>query len=290
VKALFHNLTTEQADTCGLVLSSSGISYRVIKGETGWEIWVEEETYKTALNCIKRYFRENADTDHPPLMDADVPEYQKSFSGIWAAAVLVVCYLISLTGINQHELVRGYGASADLILQGEFFRTVTALMLHADGVHLAGNVVGIALFGTAVASIMGWGVGWLMILSTGILGNFANAILISSGHISIGASTAIFGTIGILSAYQFVQKIRLPGGRMKAWLPLAGGLALLSLLGSGEHTDITAHLFGFLAGTILGLVHALRFTRKISFSGQKYSAGIFWTILLLSWVTAFAHG
>ena len=290
MKVLFDNLTTEQANTCGLVLSSSGIAYRVIKGETGWKIWVEEENSTVALDSIKQYFRENADSDHPALVDAGASGYQKTFSGIWAAAVLVLCHLIFLTSQNHQELIRAYGASADLILKGEFFRTITALMLHADAVHLIGNVVGIAIFGTAVGSIMGWGVGWLMILSAGIIGNFANAILIQSGHISIGASTAIFGAIGILSAHQFVKKIRLAvGGRIKAWLPLAGGLALLGFLGAGKHTDITAHLFGFLAGSILGLVYALRFNRKTSIAGQKYCAGIFWVILLLAWVTGFSR-
>ena len=48
VKALFDNLTSEQADTCGLVLSSSGMDYRVIKGDNGWEIWVEENSVETA--------------------------------------------------------------------------------------------------------------------------------------------------------------------------------------------------------------------------------------------------
>lgn len=290
MKVLFDNLTTEQADTCVLVLSSSGIAYRVIKGETGWEIWVEEENSTIALDSIKQYFRENADTDHPALVDADASGYQKTFSGIWTAAVLVLCHLIFLTGKNHQVLIRAYGASADLILKGEFFRTITALMLHADVVHLAGNVVGIAIFGTAVGSIMGWGVGWLMILSAGIIGNFANAILIQSGHISIGASTAIFGAVGILSAHQFVKKIRLAvGGRIKAWLPLAGGLALLGFLGAGKHTDITAHLFGFLAGSILGFVYALRFNRKASIAGQKYCAGIFWAVLLLAWITGFSR-
>ena len=291
MKALFDNLTTEQADTCGLVLSSSGIAYRVIKGESGWEIWVEEENTTTALDCIKRYFRENVDAEHPAPIDVDAHDDPKTLSGIWAAAVLVLCHLLSLSGNSHQELIRAYGASADRILSGEFFRTVTALMLHGDAVHLAGNAVGIAIFGTAVASTMGWGVGWLLILSTGIIGNFANAALIQSGHVSIGASTAIFGAVGILSVHQFVKKMRSSvDGRIKAWLPIAGGLALLGFLGAGKHTDITAHLFGFLAGLIIGLLYALLFNRRVPVRGQKYCAGIFWAIILLAWVTGFSQG
>lgn len=76
---------------------------------------------------------------------------------------------------------------------------------------------------------------------------------------------------------------------MRAWLPLAGGLALLGFLGSSAHTDITAHLFGFLAGAVLGLFYTLRFKGKATIVRQRYGAVIFWAILSLAWITAFAQ-
>jgi membrane associated rhomboid family serine protease len=161
-------------------------------------------------------------------------------------------------------------------------------MLHADGVHLVGNMVGIALFGTAVCGIAGYGVGWLMILSTGILGNLLNAALMKAGHNSIGASTAIFGAIGILAGHQFYKRYRIPGKRVKAWLPLAGGLALLGLLGSGEHSDLTAHLFGFISGICLGILYALKFRRRQEKSVQRYCLFLLFGILFFSWLTAFS--
>ena len=101
----------------------------------------------------------------------------------------------------------------------------------------------------------------------------------------------IFGAVGILSAHQFVKHVRRKTeARIKAWLPLAGGLALLGFLGAGQHTDLTAHLFGFLAGSILGLIYALRFSGKVSMAGQKYCAAIFWATLLLAWITGFSGG
>ena len=90
MKVLFDNLTTEQADTCGLVLSSSGIAYRVTRGESGQDILVEEENITDALDAMKQYFRENLDTDRPVLVDTDAGAYEKTFSGIWAAVVLVL--------------------------------------------------------------------------------------------------------------------------------------------------------------------------------------------------------
>jgi len=186
--------------------------------------------------------------------------------------------------------IRMYGASAQHILDGEYFRTATALMLHADSLHLAGNLLGIALFGTAVCSVTGWGVGWLIILVSGISGNLINAVIYRFGHISIGASTAVFGAIGFLAAYQFLKRFNLPGGRIKAWLPLGGGLALLGILGTGQYVDVLAHLFGFGSGILLGLTYGLFIKRPASVLWQVVCFMMAAGALLVSWMAAVGNG
>jgi len=163
-------------------------------------------------------------------------------------------------------------------------------MIHASAVHLAGNMLGIAIFGTAVCTITGWGVGWFMILATGVLGNLMNAVLYKTGHLSIGASTAVFGAVGILAAHQFFKKFRLPGQRMRAWLPLGAGLALLSILGSGEHADLTAHLFGFMAGLILGAFYGVLVKQPAARTYQICFLLIAISVLVISWMRGFGHG
>jgi len=162
-------------------------------------------------------------------------------------------------------------------------------MLHADTLHLAGNIIGIAIFGTAVCTITGWGAGWLMILTTGLVGNLLNAILYQTDHLSIGASTAIFGAIGILAAYQFFRKLRLPGQRIRAWLPLAGGIALLGSLGSGEFVDLTAHLFGFIVGIVIGSIYAILVKKPVSRSIQVCCLLVTLSVIAMSWIRAFTH-
>jgi len=252
---VFKNLSEDDADTYRLVLSSSGISHHLEKGGHGWHIRVNDTDYEKAVTAIEEYLKEN-----PELQKTEDPlyyKYQKTFTGIWVSILLIACHVAIAIGDKSDLFVETYGSSAFHILHGELYRSVTSLMLHADPLHLMGNIAGIAIFGTAVCSITGWGVGWLMILATGIVGNLTNALLYESGHISIGASTAIFGAIGILSAHQFFQKFNPSGQKMKAVLPLACGLALLGILGSGKHTDIMAHLFGFLAGIVSGSLYSL---------------------------------
>ena len=281
IEILCENLTQDQADTYALVLDAYDLPYSIRRSGSGWEIWVDETIYDRTLEVIEQYIEENR---HVPLPDAQETEtYQKTFTGIWASLILMACSIsVNMSG-SVDKIVREYGASAYDILNGEFYRTVTALMLHSSYPHLAGNMAGIAIFGTAVCSITGTGVGWLMILLSGILGNLANAALFQYGHISIGASTAVFGAVGILAAYQLCRKIKIAEQRMKAWLPIAGGLALLAFLGSSKHSDLTAHLFGFMAGIALGILYAQFLERLLEKKHQIYCMVAAIGTIALSW-------
>lgn len=281
---LFANLTHDQADAYGLVLASSGLKYSVKQADGGWEIWVAEASRQKALSLVTEYIRENEDV---VLSDESrAPQHKKTYTGLWVSVLLLVCHLAASMADNPDALITAYGSSASGILHGEVYRAVTSLMLHAGYVHLAGNMAGIAIFGTAVCNLAGWGVGWLMILLTGIIGNLINAALFKYGHISIGASTGVFGAVGMLTAHQFYTKMRLAGRRNKAWIPLAGGLALLGFLGSGAHTDLTAHLFGFIAGLGLGLLQARYLKQLLDNRYQAYCLAVTIGIIIFAWVSA----
>jgi len=278
----FDDLTREEADSYSLVLTASGIYHRLDRGQNGWDIWVAEGEAENAGDTICLFLKENPPAG--PDRDTQPVRYRKTYSGIGAGFLLLVCHTAA-TVLNTGPVVAAelYGSSAAHILSGELYRTVTALLFHANILHLAGNVVGITIFGTAVCAMAGWGQGWLLVLLTGVLGNLANAVLYRTDHVSIGASTAVFGAIGILSASQFIKKRMQPGQRLRAWLPLGGGLALLAILGSGRYSDIMAHLFGFLAGIFLGVLYRLLIKRSFS---DRYQAGFLFitmAIIIVSW-------
>lgn len=283
--ARLDNLSEDNADTFSLVLSSKGILHHLEKVEHRWKIRVDDIDYEKALNTIEQYLHENRNFSKTivPLYS----KYQRTYTGIWVALLLLACH-VAITMSDQHEFfVNTYGSSAFYVLHGEFYRSVTSLFIHADALHLIGNMVGIAIFGTAVCTTMGWGVGWLIILASGTVGNLANALLYKSNHISIGASTAIFGAIGILSAYQFYKNFKQSEQKIKAFLPLGGGLALLGMFGSGAHADLMAHLFGFLAGIFLGALYSVFVKHPASNKYQIYSFLITLWILTMAGLKAF---
>ncbi len=279
---LFADLTSEQADLCGLILSASGIAYTVVRSNARWEIWVRQADTDNAIAKISAYFRENSLSPERSL--APSLNLVDTYTGVYAALALMVLHWMIYYHNAKNNMVAAFGGDTGLILKGELSRAVTALMLHADFLHLMGNMVGIALFGTAVCSVVRTGPGWLLILLSGIFGNLANAILRGPDHLFVGASTAVFGAIGLISAFQFWRKFREPGHRLRSWLPVAGGIALLGLLGAGGgRTDLMAHLFGLLAGLFLGSGYSVLARQPVSDRIQHVCWWVTTGILFVAW-------
>src|SRR5437867_2630265 len=117
-------------------------------------------------------------------------------------------------------------------------------------------------------------------------GNALTAVAHSAHHASVGASTAIFGAIGILATTRVVARGR--GGRAarKPWVVLAACLALLALLGTSPDADILAHLFGLLVGGVLGLAAGLALPRAPRPSVQWMLALAGLGALVASWLCA----
>jgi len=280
---LFEGLPEDQAETFGLVLASAGIGSALRRETRGWALWTTEDRWEEALRIINAYAEENQPekgSSGQPLLQ----EYGRTSAGLWGALILLACHLavVHSGGINAYARV--YGAASGLIQRGQLYRCATALLLHADTVHLAGNLLGVGVFATAVCSVTGWGVGWLMVVAAGIAGNLMNAYFYNEGHLSIGASTAVFGAVGILSALQLVKRIGQAGQRIKAFLPFAAGLALLAMLGSSKNADLTAHLFGFSNGILLGVLYALQIKRPPGPKVQAAALLAVTSVLLAAWL------
>jgi membrane associated rhomboid family serine protease len=241
-----------EIEAWALVLSSQGIRSRVVESPTVFALFVSAADAERTERVLELYDDETAESlgkrARPPP-----PEYGRTSAGIQMAAALALLQLGIWSRLTDLHFMPLGSANGQHILDGEIWRTVTALCLHVDGPHLFGNVLALGLFASTVAWSFGPGVGALLIVLSGALGNWANAFVQGPSHLAVGASTAVFGAIGILAGLQAVRRWRGEVRKARAWLPLAGGLALLAMLGtSGQRVDVLAHLLGLLCGMLLG--------------------------------------
>jgi membrane associated rhomboid family serine protease len=279
---LFDHLDREQANTLSLVLNASGIGNQVLGAKDGFRIDVPQPSVDAARDVIQRYQAENQDIRDTETDSRRYP-VPKNLSGVAVAFLLLSVHLAVFTSAAPEDYLAVFGANARRIMDGEVYRCATALLLHAHAAHIAGNMAGMALFGGAVGAVCGSGVGWLMILTCGILGNLMNALAYANGHLSVGASTAVFGAVGILCALQAVDAVRTGKGWQRMVVVFGAGVALLAFLGTSEQSDLGAHLFGFLSGVLTGGAYRLWIKHLPGRRGQVLCGTIALSVLLLSW-------
>lgn len=240
-----------------LALTSAGIPHEWVHEGGGQRLLVHDGHAESARAEVEAYLAEAAE-DAPPKYVAP-PKRARAWPG--AAVYITVLFVLFVLqkseafGLAWLDAGRSHGAS---IRAGEFWRALTALTLHADIAHILGNVVLGAFLGGLFAETVGTGVAWSTITLSGFLGNVANAYLRGAERSSIGASTAVFGALGALAAWQwaFARPARHRGLRRSA--PIIGALILLGYLGmsTDEGVDVLAHATGFTAGLLAALAPA----------------------------------
>jgi rhomboid protease GluP len=244
--------TRAAAEESALVLSAAGIDCRIEERRRLWELIVAAADAEKAASALAA---DSGERPSPAFEPAPAACRGGTAAGIGAAALLLAFFAAISVWWPDRQWAAAGSASAARILGGEWWRVVTALTLHADPSHLMNNVVALALFATGVCRWFGPGLGLSLVVAAGAAGNALNALIRGPGHSAVGASTAVFGAIGILTAVQLSRRLGTGGrglARMRAWAPAAAGLALLAFLGSSETSDVLAHLFGFGGGAVLG--------------------------------------
>lgn len=280
-----------------LVLTSKSIAHGIARGIGGGVLLVRDGDYARARDQLDRYEEENR--NFPPQRFVERSRY-RSVSFVVAMFALFVAFAW-VTGpvAKPHGVWFQEGSSVStLVLSSEPFRAVTALTLHADSAHVLSNLVSGAIFGRALEKRLGPGAAALSILAAGAVGNIGNAAFYASFgelHRSIGASTAVFGAVGLLATTQLFlgsQRTNLHAKRhvTEYLAPIVGGLALLGALGSSPSTDIGAHAFGLLAGFVIGIPFALiaKKSRNVSFYPQLGLGLASVALIGTSWALALA--
>ena len=174
---------------------------------------------------------------------------------VLAAMQILVFILCTATGNKMYIAGR---CGTDLVLaQGQYWRLLTSVFLHAGLSHLGSNLLVQILMGNAVERNLGHIRYLALYLLSGIGGNVISVLYDRAQGVniySVGASGAVFGVMGTL----FVLIIR---GRKKlrsgSSLLTRAAFAVFYAVYSGfrnPYTDNAAHLGGLAFGVVLGVL------------------------------------
>jgi rhomboid protease GluP len=285
--ALFHSASPVKCNEFNLVLQSVNFDSEVVNYDKRFYLLVEEERAAAAYQQLKLYVAEN--TEKKIQLTRPLQPLSKGFAAAYLyGLVLLIMAVIKNTqwlGLDWHS--NGLAHSVK-IMQGEWWRTITALSLHAESAHLLGNIGFGALFGILVAQYIGSGAAWFTILIAGAIGNALNAYLHQTLHFSIGASTMVFAALGILGIFALNDRHAYAQRGLRRWAPFLATLALLGFLGTGgERTDIMAHLSGYFCGCISGIVWLFVLRKNAAaIPAQKVFAYTSLGLVCLAWALA----
>lgn len=173
-------------------------------------------------------------------------------------AIQLITFLLSTDFISNGWLIMKLAGVNLFIWEGEYWRLFTPLFLHANFSHVLFNSFSLILFGPALEIMIGKTKFIFVFIIAGITANVATLFLEPLTYTHVGSSGAIFGIFGFYISIILFRK----GWMTKSNSQLILSLAVISLVMTfiQPNVNIVAHLFGFLAGFIIGL---------LSFSGKK---------------------
>jgi rhomboid protease GluP len=166
-----------------------------------------------------------------------------------APALAAACVLVFALGLlpGGDRLFFAGVFSAALVREGEWWRVVTANLLHGGVEHLLLNVLGLLALGPLVERVLGSARSTL-VLGAAALGGMG-AGLLAEYEMAVGASGVVFGLAGALLALELGWSVRLPVG----WRVPRGWL-IAALVGDGILSFVmpsvaaAAHAGGLAAG------------------------------------------
>jgi len=188
-----------------------------------------------------------------------------------------------MSGETMYRLGASFGPS--IFLLHEWWRLVTAMLLHGGLIHIGFNMMALMQFGPALEELYGSARYLFLYVVTGMFGFLVSALF---GNYSLGASGALLGLVGLLLAITTKRG----GAYMREMRSrLITSVAILFFLGfSGIGIDNYAHAGGLALGFGLGKAFADR--RPMNVKEIRAAHALGWLagiVVIASFVLMFLH-
>jgi membrane associated rhomboid family serine protease len=181
----------------------------------------------------------------------------------WATPIILdlnilisVIMIVSGVGIIEpqgNELIAWGANFKPLTTDGQWWRLISSVFVHAGLIHLAYNMFALVFIGPFLESSIGSKKFMIIYLLTGIIASLTS-LTFHDSTISVGASGAIFGMYGLTASLMLLKYLDKNLTAM-LWVSVAIFIGLNLIMGLGGGIDMAAHLGGLISGFIIGITY-----------------------------------
>lgn len=188
------------------------------------------------------------------MMVLDIESLKDARITLTLIFVNILSFFLIILAAPEEVILFLVQINRNIINEYEVWRLITAMFLHGDPLHLFSNMFGLLLFGATIENNKDISkIQFLLIyFLSGLIGNLFSLFLLSPTSISLGASGAIFGLIGVVFTMIATDE---PTLLFFAFFYIVFFIVTSFLPG----INFWAHIFGLLAGIAFGY---LFYTRK----------------------------
>lgn len=136
-----------------------------------------------------------------------------------------------------------------LISEGEYWRLVTPIFMHANFPHILFNLFTLIIIGPGIESLAGTARFSLLFLLSGILANVITLLTMPAMYVHVGASGAIFGLFGCYAYILLYKKHLMTRQNSQTILALIVLSVVLSFMQTS--VNLVGHIGGLAAGFLL---------------------------------------
>ena len=159
----------------------------------------------------------------------------------------ILIYLYSYFTSSSNEFIYIFGSEKNMIFYNkEIYRLVTSIFIHSGFHHIVYNMLCLYIFGGISEKYIGRCETMAIFMFSGIIGNIIGVIFVSG--ISVGASGAIYGLVGVAAALTLKKGKTIDGFSYLT-------IILIVIIGIGigfidSSVNNYAHIAGFISGFI----------------------------------------
>jgi len=252
----------QEAREWEVLLSEAGIVHEIVDSLTTPMAETVKSEVKTAryvmLVPLSIYYQVSSllqkyDKEVSPQTQPTAALYSTQSLALGVALSLLLTIVFWRAPGLTSDLGSRFAMQSSLVWHGEWFRCVTAVFFHSNVEHLLSNLTFLIALVYFLSAAIGPGQIMLAFVITGAFGNFVSLLLHNKNHISLGASGAVFGLLGLLIGIA-LRRANFTDARWRRRAIWGSALALVGLTAFSQHVDMAAHLGGFFFGLLLSLL------------------------------------